>query len=359
MNNVSKTITDKIGVCLYTKHGHPIKIIRDKIFSYFGNFTHLNIYDPVVPVYDNFDSLLIPKEHVSRKPTDTYYIDDAHVLRTHMTAHLVSSVKKGYEKYITCGDVYRKDAIDATHYPVFHQADGFCLVADSEDVEQHLRTTLAGFIKYLFGDDCPYRFLEDKDNPDVYFPFTYNSVEVEVQFKQEDGSYKPIEVLGAGTVQPKIMEEIGLPGRKAWAFGMGLERLAMLFFQIPDIRLFWSNDIRFLEQFEDGKITAFVPYSKHPPCYKDVSFWISPAFNYNDMCNIIRQEAQDDVIESVMLKDRFCTTFDSLPPVIAKESHCYRITYRHNSRTLTNPEINSIQEKIRARLVSELKVQLR
>jgi len=193
--------------------------------------------------------------------------------------------------------------------------------------------------------------LEDRDNPDVYFPFTYNSVEVEVQLRQEDGTLKPIEVLGAGTVQPKIMESIGHPGRKAWAFGMGLERLAMLFFQIPDIRLFWSNDVRFLSQFEDGKITKFEPYSKHPPCYKDVTFWLSPTFTYNDMCNLIRQEAKDDVIESVTLIDSFKKA--------DKESNCYRIVYRHNSRTLTNAEINDMQDKIRARLVSELKVELR
>lgn len=351
MNNIPKTITDKVGTCLYTKHGHPIKIIRDKIFSYFKDFTHLNIYNPVVSVYDNFDSLLIPKEHVSRKPTDTYYVDDDNVLRTHMTAHLVSSVKKGYDKYITCGDVYRKDAIDATHYPVFHQADGFCMVPDSDNVEEHLRKTLSGFIKYLFGSDCQYNFLEDRENPDVYFPFTYNSVEVEVRVKQDDGTYKPIEVLGAGTVQPKIMEEIGYPGKHAWAFGMGMERLAMLFFQIPDIRLFWSNDVRFLSQFEDGRITKFEPYSKHPPCIKDVTFWISSAFSYNDMCDIVRQEAKDDVIESVTLIDSFNRG--------VKRSNCYRITYRHNSRTLMNAEINDIQEKIRARLVNELNVELR
>jgi phenylalanyl-tRNA synthetase alpha chain len=352
MNNIPSSINDKIGTCLYTKENHPIKIIRDKIFSYFKDFTHLNIYDPVVPIYDNFDALLIPKEHVSRKPTDTYYVDADHVLRTHMTAHLVSSVKKGYDRYITCGDVYRKDAIDKTHYPVFHQVDGFCLVPDSVSVEDHLRNTLSGFIKYLFGNDCEFKFLEDHSNKDVYFPFTYNSLEVEVPLKDEAGTIKQIEVLGAGTVQPEIMKEIGHPNRKAWAFGMGIERLAMLFFQIPDIRLFWSNDERFLKQFKDGQITKFVPFSKYPNCYKDITFWLSDQFNYNDMCNIVRQEAKDDIIESVELIDEYANKE-------GKVSRCYRITYAHPSRTLTNEEINAVQERIRANVVNELKIKLR
>jgi phenylalanyl-tRNA synthetase alpha chain len=332
--NIPDHILEKIGKNLYMLERHPIGIIKNKVFEYFTDFEHLQISDPHVSVDDNFDSLLIPANHPSRLKSDTYYVDESHVLRTHMTAYL-TTLAANHQKYLICGDVYRKDAIDYSHYPVFHQIDGFKIC---DDPEEDLKTTLSGLVKHLFGQDCKYRFSED------YFPFTTNSIEIEVEWNG-----KQIEVLGGGVVHPKIMETLGLGDKKAWAFGIGIERLAMLFFKIPDIRLFWTSDSRFLKQFNNGYV-EFKPYSKYPPCVKDITFWLSETFSYNDMCDIIRSETEEDIIESVELIDEYKTE---------KTSHCYRITYRHNSRSLTNEEINLTQTRIREKLVLKLKVILR
>ena len=143
--------------------------------------------------------------------------------------------------------------------------------------------------------------MEDSEHEAVYFPFTVDSLEISVKFKMDDGEERHLEILGAGTVHPDIMKELGLPNQQAWAFGLGVERLAMIMFDIPDIRLFWSNDQKFLSQFKAGQITKFKPYSKYEVCYKDVSFFVSDKFSYNDLCTIARDEDSDNTIESIVL----------------------------------------------------------
>lgn len=134
-----------------------------------------------------------------------------------------------------------------------------------EDVENDLKQLLTGLCKHLFGQDIEMRWNAD------YFPFTTPSFEVEVKYM---GNW--LEVLGSGVVHDQVLVNAGInPDEKVgWAFGLGLERLAMILFSIPDIRLFWTRDNRFLSQFKNGEISTFEPYSKYPPCYKDVSFWI-------------------------------------------------------------------------------------
>lgn len=355
MNNIPPSIKNKIGRALYREPDHPICIVKEKVLEYFHDLARIEIDNPYVPIAYNFDKLRVPTNHLSRRPSDTFYENEDTVLRTHMTCYLYPMGQSidGHSKlrYITAGDVYRKDAIDATHYPVFHQMDAFYIVDEGIDVKQHLRNRLDGLVKHLFGSDVVYRFLEEKDNPEVYFPFTIDSLEVEVELKQIDGSIKKLEILGAGTVHPDIMSDLGLPGVKAWAFGLGLERLAMVMFDIPDIRLFWTLDKRFLNQFQAGKITKFKPYSKFEACYKDVSFFISDQFSYTEMCTIARDEDQENWIESIELIDEFKKK--------DRASHCYRITYRSMERTLQNSEIDEVQNGIRQRLISELKVEIR
>lgn len=355
MNNIPQSILDKVGISLYKQDGHPIEIVKQKVFQYFSDLPKIEIDNPYISTEYNFDRLRVPANHPSRSITDTFYKSDNEVLRTHMTCYLYhmgsSNTGESQLKYIICGDVYRKDAIDATHYPVFHQIDAFCIVGPNVDVKQDLRNRLSGLVKHLFGEDCVHRFLEDSENKDIYFPFTINSVEVEVELKLSDGTTKQLEILGAGTVHPDIMTDLGLPNQKAWAFGLGLERLAMVMFDIPDIRLFWSQDHRFLNQFKPGQITKFKPFSKHEACYKDVSMFISDKFNYNDLCTIARDEDKDNLIESITLIDNFSKG--------DKTSHCYRIMYRSMEHTLKNEDVDKIQESIRNRIADELGVELR
>lgn len=355
MNNIPPSIVEKIGKNLYNIHNHPICIVKEKVFEYFSDLVKIDIENPYVPIENNFDKLRVPANHPSRQPTDSFYRDEKTVLRTHMTCYLYplghSDTGQSKLRYITCGDVYRKDAIDATHYPVFHQMDAFYIVDPGVDVKKDLRARLSGLVYHLFGKNCVFKFLEDSEHPEVYFPFTVDSLEVEVQLKLPNGKIQSLEILGAGTVHPDIMADLGLPGLQGWAFGLGLERLAMVMFDIPDIRLFWSQDPRFLNQFKAGKITKFKSYSKYEMCYKDISFFLSPEFSYNDMCSIARDEDKNNCIESIELIDQFEKK--------GRISHCYRITYRSMDTTLKNSEVEKIQRAIRNRVIEELKVEVR
>lgn len=349
MNNIPQSMLDKIGINLYKQKNHPISNIKKKIFEFFKDLNQLEFDSPYVPIVDNFDNLRIPKNHPSRSLSDTFYKDENTVLRTHMTSYIYPVAKTSVDKYITCGDVYRKDEIDQTHFPIFHQIDAFCIVPKEVDVKADLRSKISGLIKHLFGD-CEFEFLEDYDHKDVYFPFTVDSFEVNVSFTI-NGIKKNVEVLGAGTVHPDIMKSIGKEDCQAWAFGLGIERLAMIMYDIPDIRLFWTKDDRFLSQFKEGELTKFKPYSKYELCYKDISFYVGENFSHNDFCTIARDEDANNFIESIFLVDEFNNK--------GRLSKCYRVNYRSMDRTLLNSEVDSIQNAIRARVSSELNVTLR
>lgn len=201
---------------------------------------------------------------------------------------------------------------------------------------------------------------------EAYFPFTSPSWELEV-FWQGDW----LEVLGCGVVKQDLYINAGVPEQLGWAFGIGLERIAMLLFEIPDIRLFWSKDKRFLEQFEGlsgnlDSIKRFVPYSKYPGCYKDVAFWLrstsfsagggtcanSRDFHENDVMEIVR-EIGGDMVEDVRIVDEFTH------PKTGRKSLCYRINYRSLEATLTNDEANRYHKLVEKAVVDRLGVELR
>ena len=271
--NVSNHIASRVGVNLHQQKNHPLCTIKSIIHNYWntqsGSFDFLDNLPPVVSVQQNFDLLRIPHDHVSRQKSDTYYLDPETVLRCHTSAHQVDLLREGRQQFLVAGDVYRRDEIDASHYPVFHQMEGVKLFDASthsvDDIQADLQQGLEGMAKALFGPETPVRWV------DAYFPFTDPSLELEV-FYQDDW----LEVLGCGVIHPEILSNAGIDPSKTsgWAFGLGLERLAMVLFQILDIRLFWTTDPRFHQQFQDGKITTFEPYSKYPPCLKDMSFWL-------------------------------------------------------------------------------------
>lgn len=364
---IPDNILEKVGRNLHLQQGHPLNLIKQKIEGYFASvfdsdgfdqFSFFDSFDPYVSIKDNFDDLLIPEDHVSRSSNDTYYRSPDIVLRTHTSAHQNLLLKKGKRYFLVTGDVYRKDTIDATHYPVFHQVEG--VWAGSADfwpttpecdipktVEEFLQSTLEGLAHHLFGKDIECRWSDD------YFPFTDPSWELEIKFNGEW-----LEVLGCGLIHKQILTNCAKdPSRPGigWAFGLGLERLAMILYGIPDIRLFWSEDPRFHDQFKDktpdDKI-SFVSYSKYPPVYKDISFWAHPGPYHENTLHQITREVAGDLVEEVKLTDNFTH------PKHGKTNHTYRITYRSMDRSLTNEEINQLQNEIRTR-VEQLPVELR
>ena len=304
------------------------------------------------------------------------------MLRAHTSAHQRDFIRMGLDKFLVSGDVYRRDEIDSSHYPVFHQMEGVGLFTkdelgsygnhtslelfetdpslkiETEDkqtehtidavkiMELNLKQTLTDLVKDLFGSD-----LETRWNL-CYFPFTHPSYELEIKFQ---GDW--LEVLGSGIMRQPILNNGGAHSKIGWAFGLGLDRLAMLLFDIPDIRLLWSADSRFMEQFLSVGIdpqtnVKFKPFSKFPPCFKDISFWLPREFSDNDFFEVVRSIG-GDLVEKVEMVDKF------IHPKTQRESRCYRITYRSMDRTFTNEEINLIQAKLRDTVSHQLGVELR
>lgn len=332
--NVTPAVLSKTTRKLHLQPQNPISIIRQLIESNFQGFKTFNDLSPVVTTKENFDDLYIPADHPSRTKSDNYYFNKDNVLRAHTSAHQLKGLASGYDRFLISGDVYRRDEIDSSHYPVFHQIEGFFYVDNNIDVLKHelallqqketpnielvddtvikpenpyqdchqpeavdliaahLKHSINSMIRNLFADepDLKVRWI------DAYFPFTSPSWEVEIFYKGEW-----LEVLGTGVVNQKIMNQAGLENKIGWAFGMGLERLAMVLFGIPDIRLFWSEDKRFIDQFTPGKINKFEPFSKYPPCIKDISFWLpDKEWHENDFCEMVRGVA-GDIVENVQL----------------------------------------------------------
>ncbi len=192
--------------------------------------------------YFNFDSLNTPDWHPSRDSHDSFYTKDGHVLRTHTTAFQIRCMKilgsKPPIRAMTAGRCYRRDEIDATHYPIFNQIDVICI--DKNISFADLKQTLYMLLTALLGDDIQLRFRPS------YFPFTTPSAEVDVLWRG-----KWMELLGAGMMRPEVLRNGGIdPERyQGFAFGMGLDRLAMRRFAIDDIRHLYENEEQFLSQF--------------------------------------------------------------------------------------------------------------
>jgi len=343
MNNISKSIEEKIGRNLYLQDNHPVKIVKDMVFEYFEGYEKFCVENPAVDVVDNFDFLRIPKDHPGRAITDTYYKDEQTVLRTHMTSYIKSLANKAENnKYVICGDVYRKDTVDATHFPVFHQIDGFAIIEEGKDPIEELKALLGGLIEHLFPGK-EYHFQEDS------FPFTEPSLEVEVKFGDQW-----LEILGGGSVHYEIMDQLQMNGKKALAFGLGIERLAMIIFDIKDIRLFWSEDERFLGQFESGKLNKFVPYSKYPEMKRDISMWVPDEYHEHDFYDLVRNVG-GELVEHVELFDQF----KNPKRETNSESYAFHLVYRSNDRTLTDEEVNEIHKEIERLAIENLGVEIR
>ncbi|MFQ6841132.1 MAG: phenylalanine--tRNA ligase subunit alpha, partial [Agathobaculum sp.] len=232
---------------------HPLNIVLDELKEIFIGLGFSIAEGPEVELdHYNFEALNIPKDHPARDTQDTFYISDNVVLRTQTSGMQVRVMeqKKPPIRIIAPGRVYRSDAVDATHSPLFHQIEG--LVVDKGIRMSDLKGILELFAKKLYGEDTVVRFRPH------HFPFTEPSAEMDIQCYRCHGAGCPlckgegwIEILGCGMVHPKVLETSGIDPEEysGYAFGIGLERTVMGRFKIDDIRLFYENDVRFLHQF--------------------------------------------------------------------------------------------------------------
>jgi len=368
--NATYTILNKVDRNLHLKQNHPIYITRKIIEQSFPKklYTLYNNLSPIVTVEQNFDSLGFAQDHVGRDKSDTYYINKDVLLRTHTSAHQAEKFRETKTQgYLISADVYRRDAIDRSHYPVFHQMEGARMWSRNDYGDElakviqaevdampphpanihisdpnppfhdarnpvqsdaghseaevvamgnHLKRTLETVFVDIFtrarqaAKQAGVEMADTNDDSKIeirwveaFFPFTTPSWELEVAWQGEW-----LEVLGCGIVKQHLPNNAGVPDKIGWAFGLGLERIAMLLFGIPDIRLFWSEDERFLDQFKSGQVVRFAPFSKYPATVRDVSFWLPKShstgedvpLHENDFTEIVRDVA-GDIAESVVL----------------------------------------------------------
>ena len=236
-------------------HQHPMYIALEEIKEIFVGMGFTILDGPEVELaYYNFDRLNAEEGHPSRDWSDTFYFDeDSRVMLRSQTSpmqvHAMES-KPLPIRILAPGRVYRKDEVDATHSPMFHQVEG--MVIDKNITMADLKGTLTAVMEQLYGEGTKTRFRPH------HFPFTEPSCEMDVKCHKCGGVGCPtckgegwIEILGAGMIHPKVLEMSGIDSEEysGWAFGMGLERMAMRRFKISDLRLIFENDVRFLEQF--------------------------------------------------------------------------------------------------------------
>ncbi|MDB5266439.1 MAG: Phenylalanine--tRNA ligase, alpha subunit [Parcubacteria group bacterium] len=324
--------------------GSPIREMVERILAQpsFANFDVMETPE-MVSTKIGFDLFDFPTDHPARNKSDTYYVDDDHILRTQTTVmwYYYLQQKEVQERMargesvgaFSFGKVYRKDEIDRHHMNVFHQLDGWYLAPkDKEEIgTAELQAVLSSIAKAVFGEEVAGRF-----NPDT-FPYTDPSLEMEID---KDGKW--VEVLGSGVVKGSVLEKFGVDSSKwnGWAFGFGLERLAIVSMELPDIRLLWSEDERVKKQLVLGQ--KFKEVSKFPPVVRDISFVVDETFVLNNYFDAIRTEG-GDTVEQVELLDKYenATKFGE-----GKSSYTFRITYRDLNKTLTNAEVNDLHAKI-------------
>lgn len=446
--NVSSTVLALTGRKLHLQKDHPVSITRKIVESVFPapTYKYYNEIDPVVSTYENFDSLGFAPDHPGRARSDTYYINKDTLLRTHTSAHEAELFRlQASGGYLLSADVYRRDEIDRSHYPVFHQMEGARVwdrtkvpngdiaaailddlarlpthnmtvedpnppihpernplqaehhtEAEASAAAAHLKRSLELMVNEIFSRgnaataaaEAAKAAARAGSSPteqaaaaaaatatppaeplrvrwvEASFPFTSPSWELEV-FYQGDW----LEVLGCGVSKQELHINAGVPTQMGWAFGIGLERIAMLLFKIPDIRVFWSRDERFLRQFrgvedELARMRPFTVFSRHPPCHKDVSFWLGASsaagggrggagdWHTNDFMEVVRDVA-GDMAEDVRLVDEF------VHPKTGRRSMCYRVNYRSLERTLTHDETNRMHERVTGALAERLGVEIR
>ena len=334
--------------------GSPLKEIVErasKVKSLEG-FDVIQIPE-IIPTTILFDLFNMPPGHPARSKSDTYYIGDDYVLRTHDTVfwyyylnhpEIKKRIKNKETLGVICyGKVYRKDEIDRSHMNVFHQFGGLYIGPDDKKTitPDDLKNTLSEVARSIFGD-VNFRFYDHN------FPYTDPSFEMEAEI---DGQW--IEMLGSGMARKSVLANFGLTGYHGWAFGFGLERLAMASMSLPDIRLLWSEDPRIKRQLKLGQ--NYVPVSKYPPITRDISFVVQSDFVPNNYFDLIR-DSGGDLVEEVKLIDKYenAEKFG-----IGKLSYAYRIIFRSNDRTLVTSEVDEIMSKIYQETAKQFKAELR
>jgi len=329
-----------------------------------ANFDDIKIPE-IVPTQVTFDLFNMGPDHPARSKSDTYYVNDDYILRTHDTVfwyyyfnlpEIRTKIANKESFGVVCyGKVYRKDELDSRHMNVFHQFGGGFMApmteielkdkkASGEKWGKVLQKSLVDIVQTVASPEkVSGRFNIDN------FPYTNPSYEMEVQI----GNNNWLELLGCGVPRESILKNMGVEDYTGWWFGFGLERLAIMSMDLPDIRLFWSTDERVKRQLKLGN--KYQEVSKYPPITRDISFIVNKDFVPNNYFDLIR-DIGGDLVEEVKLLDKYedNTRFGS-----DKMSYTYRIIYRSTDRTLETAEIEPLQKQIQEQTITQFSGQIR
>lgn len=335
--------------------GSPLAEIikRVKQIPSLAGFDDIKIPE-IVPTRVLFDLFNMPAGHPARSKSDSYYIDEDNILITHDTVmwyyylaqpEIIEKVKNKEDIGVICyAKVYRKDEIDRKHMNVFHQFGGLYLAPDDKKTLtiEDLKKVLTEIAQSIFCSSVKIRF-----NPDT-FPYTDPSLEMEIEI---NGQW--IEMLGCGMARKSVLSNFGIEGYHGWAFGFGLERMAIVSMELPDIRLLWSQDPRVKKQMKLGH--KFVEVSKFPPITRDISFIVDNDFVPNNYFDLIR-DIGGDLVEEVALLDKYenAEKFGT-----DKISYTYRVIYRSPDHTLKIEEVDPLQNRLYNETKTRFNAQLR
>lgn len=308
----------------------------------------------IVPTYVLFDLFNMPPGHPARSKSDSYYVNDDNILITHDTVFwyyylnhpdIKKKIKNKEDLGAICyAKVYRKDEIDRHHMNVFHQFGGLYLTPDNKKTVtlDDLRNVEEDVAKSIFGPDVEYNFTPET------FPYTDPSIEMNIKIKGEW-----VEMVGSGLPRKDVLANFGLSGYNGWAFGFGLERLAIVSMDLPDIRLLWSENPRVRKQLKLGQ--KFIEVSKYPPITRDISFIVDKSFVPNNYFDLIR-DIGGGLVEEVALLDKFENESKFGKD---KVSYTYRVIYRSPDRTLKTEEVEPLQDKLYEETKRQFNAELR
>ena len=340
--------------------GNPVKSVTDRVLD-LPSLKEFDLIDTPLIIASKvvFDLFNFPKDHPARSRSDTYYVDEKHILRPHTSMMWkyyfdIPEVREKLEKYgsvgaISYGTVFRRDEIDWQHTNVLHHIDGlFVCEKNIKNLKQSdLEDILWEVAHSLFGNDIKGRFNVE------HYPYTDPSLEMEIAWDN-----KWVEILGAGLVHPQVLKNLNIDPDVycGWAFGFGADRLAMVKMAIPDIRLLRSKDERILRQFKNID-QSYQSVSKYPSVVRDISFIVNKnSFNLNRYYEVVREVIDAQFIEEVKLLDHFD---DEQRFGKGKTSYTFRVVYRHLGRTLTNAEVDEMHKKLEEKTKAEFSAVIR
>lgn len=336
---------------------HAIRIVYENIERYMRS-THpqsdvrVHRKNPIVTVEDNYDTLLIAKDNISRSSTYTHYVDRTHVLRTHTSAHLPSILQELSESddwedivILLPGLAYRRDVSDKKHVSEVHMLEMWRIVNNAAR-KPITKDDLLTVVKGVASTAAPGWKLRIEDSP---HPYTNQGIEVNAVNGDHD-----IEILECGLIKEAILKNAGLDAQKysGWALGMGLDRLAMTLKGISDVRYLRSNNPKIAEQMTN--LEPYIEVSNQPAIKRDMSYSVPLGYVEEDISSDIREALKNkgDTLEEVEIISE--TPYDSLPPIARERLGCQpdqknvlvRVTLRHLERSITNEEANGIYEQV-------------